>query len=138
MNEQGIRGNVLVVEDDVDCGQMMMRILTAAGYGVRLSTSRELAVHALGRYLYEYIILDLRMPGMSTEEFLNVVRKSSREMHIILTTAENDAPHESLRLGIEKFIGKPFSPEQLVNTIQSLSSGVRKRPPLPPLSTELD
>jgi two-component system OmpR family response regulator len=129
-----IQGNVLVVEDDVDCGQMIVRILSSAGYGVRLVNSRDAAAQALRRYLYEYIILDLRMPGMPTEKFLEIVRSSSREMHIILTTAESDAQRESERLGIPKYIGKPFSPEQLIGTIQSLASGIGKLPPLPPIS----
>ncbi len=132
-----VRGNVLVVEDDQDCGHMIVRILSNAGYGVRWAPTREAAVAALGRYLYDYIILDLRMPGMPTEVFLKIVGASSREINIVLTTAETDAAREAKRLGIANFLGKPFMPEDLLAVLRKLSSGVRKipegfRPPPPP------
>ena len=123
-----VRGNVLVVEDDQDCGQMVVRILSNAGYGVRWAPTREAAVAALNRYLYDYIILDLRMPGMATEQFLKVVAMSSREINIILTTAEVDAAKEAKRLGLTFSLGKPFLPEELLKILRDMSSGIRKIP----------
>lgn len=123
-----VRGNVLVVEDDPDCGHLIVRLLSTAGYGVRWAPSREIAVDALQRYLYEYVILDLRMPGMQTEEFLNRIT-ASRTIHVILMTAAADAQKEAQRLGISTWLGKPFAPEDLVLVMRGLSSGVRKIPP---------
>jgi DNA-binding response OmpR family regulator len=122
-----IRGNVLVVEDDADTGQLILRVLSTAGYGVRLTPSRDQAVTALKRYIYDYIILDLRMAGMSPETFLKIAKLSARDITIVLMTAVEDAECEALRLGIPNWIGKPFEPVALIKCLRLLSSGIRTR-----------
>ena len=125
-----IRGNVLIVEDDRDCGQLISQALTANGYGVRIVKSRDDAVDALGRYLYSYIILDHAMPGMSVETFLEHCRKVTS--NIILVSAVVDPKKEAERLRLKSWLRKPFDTEELLEIMRGLSSGVQKAPE-PPL-----
>jgi len=122
-NTVSVRGNVLVVEDDTDCGSMIVTALSDAGYGVRLCKSRNEAVACLRRYLYEHIILDLRMSGMTVAEFLAAVSLSvAKNAHVILITAESQAAVEAKRYDIKHWLGKPFTPEQLLTLMDGLRS----------------
>jgi DNA-binding response OmpR family regulator len=124
MQLETIRGNALIVEDDPDCGAMILRILSIKGYGVRLVRSRDAALHAMHRYLYDYILLDYAMPGMSVEEFVKHCQCKSE--NIILISAVVDPAIEATRLGLKRWIPKPFDSEQLINAMRDLSSGLRK------------
>src|SRR5260221_2826225 len=115
-----VRGNVLVVEDDPDCGIVIVNILGNEGYGVRLVKSRDAAVTAIRRYLYDYILLDVRMPGMTVSDFLATVSGNARNANIILMTAESDVLREAKKFNINSWIGKPFTPEQLLNLMGTL------------------
>ena len=115
------RGNVLVVEDDNDCGGVIVTTLTDAGYAARLTGNRNEAVTAIRRYLYDYIILDFRMPGMTIDEFLTVVSASAtKNARVILITAETDAAFEARRYNLDHWLGKPFSPQQLLQLLASI------------------
>ena len=120
-----VRGNVLIIEDDSDCGEMCSTILINAGYGVRWVRSRDAALKAMEMYLYQLLLLDYSMPGMGVAEFLNVCR--ARADTIILMSAVVDPFHESQRLGIHYYLRKPFSPEELVAHVRGISSGILKQ-----------
>jgi len=110
-----LRGNVLVVEDDAVCGMFMVNTLMKEGYGTRLVKSRDAAVTAIRRYLYEFIILDDRMPGMPVPEFMQAVSSSAaRNAVVILTTTESDVVDEAKKFNIPTWLGKPFTPERLL------------------------
>lgn len=122
-----VRGNVLVIEDDGDCGIFIVNTLSSEGYGTRLVKSRDAAVVAMRRYLYDYIILDVRMPGMGIADFMKEVSISpARTARVILTTAESQVIEEAKKYNILNCLGKPFTPEQLLTLLASLK--VFKRP----------
>jgi len=115
-----VHGNVLVVEDDPQAGTLIVDILTKAGYGVRLVESRDVAVTAMRRYLYDVAIIDLRMPGMTLEDFQRAI-STERQPASILLTAENVVESEARRYGFKHWIGKPFTPEQLIQLLRDVS-----------------
>lgn len=118
-----IRGNVLVVEDDPDCGASIATVLAEKGYGVRLAKSHNEAVIAMTRYLYDYIILDVQMPGMSIAEFLSVLSAgAANKARIILTSAEKDVCDEARKHNIVHWLAKPFTPEQLLTLLVMIKS----------------
>jgi DNA-binding response OmpR family regulator len=121
-----IRGNALIVEDDPDCGEMMLKALTRAGYGVRWIRSRDDAVVAMNQYLYDYIILDYAMPGMSIEDFVTFCQM--KITNVILVSAVVDPAREAQRLKLSHWIAKPFTPDKLMEVMRGLSSGIRKAP----------
>ena len=96
------------------------------GYGVRLVTSRDDALKAMARYIYEYIILDYAMPGLGVEKFVEECRKITA--NIILVSAVVDPAMEAERLGITSWLRKPYDTDRLMEIMGGLSSGVQKSP----------
>jgi DNA-binding response OmpR family regulator len=120
-----LHGNVLIVEDDEDTAETMMKGLGNAGYGVRKVASRDAALPAMERYIYDYIILDYAMPGMSVEDFLIVCRTNTE--NIILTSAVVDCQKEAVRIGLKRCLQKPFSIDELIDVMRGFSSGLRPK-----------
>ena len=117
-----VRGNVLVVEDDADCGRLLTEFLTFHGYGVRWVQSRDAAVTALRRYLYDHIILDVSMRGMTLEGFFNDVRLDREK--VVLMSAICDPKSVASTLGLTHWLKKPFDPHDLLDIFKSGSTPI--------------
>jgi two-component system response regulator FlrC len=112
--------NVLVVEDDMDCGATLVQVLRMEGYGVRWAPTRDDAVVALKNNLYDHIILDVSMSGMGIDKF---IRNFVEDRHnVILISAVVNPATEANRLGIKHALRKPFDPVELVEMLRGLSS----------------
>jgi DNA-binding response OmpR family regulator len=118
-------GNVLVIEDDEDTGEMIAAILASAGYGVRVAKSRDAAIVAFETYLYEFVVMDYCMPGMAPEEFLSKV--AHRGPYVVLVSALKNAEAEAERLGVDAWLHKPFDPTLLVDVIRTKRSRSARR-----------
>jgi len=118
------KGNVLVIEDDPDTGEMIEKALTDNGYGVRVVRSRDDAVRMLKRYLYNFILLDYWMPGMTAENFIAQVSEGGSRAKVILMTAGGTIRMIASHLEIDDWLGKPFFPEELIEKLDELAGRV--------------
>lgn len=82
-----LKRNILIIEDDQDTAETMAEFLKDEGYGVRYVTSRDDAVLALQRFLYDVVIMDYSMPGLSADRFVALARGRCPRSKFILTTA---------------------------------------------------
>jgi DNA-binding response OmpR family regulator len=115
------KGNVLIIEDDDQTREMLLLTLVQQGYGVRATSNRGDAALLLSKNLYEVVLLDFYMPGMSAQEFVSDTRRISPRTSIILVTAANEVSDCAAKLGLSFFLGKPFTREQLLNKMQAAS-----------------
>jgi DNA-binding response OmpR family regulator len=119
---QGKRlGNVLVVEDDEDTGGVIQEMVARAGYGITVVTNRDDAVIALTKYLYDIVIMDYNMPGLAAEDFLARVKRRHARTRVILMTAAGKAPLLAQELELDRWIGKPFTPDELLGVLRDMS-----------------
>src|SRR5258708_4275322 len=110
-------GNVLVVEDDADCGEMIAEILDHEGFAVHVVQNRDEAASALNHSLYEYIVLDVFMQGMPIEDFLKL--DGAKRPNTIIISAVVDAKATAKKLGASGWLRKPFDHEQLLGAIRA-------------------
>src|SRR5688572_2385178 len=86
---------VLVVEDDQDVCDSVCDTLVDAGYAVARATNGRLALNALEapNELPDLVLLDLMMPVIDGEQFLQEVRKDPRlsALPVVLLTADRQA-----------------------------------------------
>ena len=83
----GTRGNVLVIDDEVDICEGLEMLLTTEGYAVDLAQNGTEGLHRMEDRGYDLVLLDLMMPDMSGMDVLTEVRKRDRETPIFLITA---------------------------------------------------
>ena len=69
--------------------------------------------------IYDLVILDLMLPGMSGESLLNHIRQISDLPVIVLTAKDTlDSKVEVLGAGADDYLCKPFELEELLARIQ--------------------
>jgi DNA-binding NtrC family response regulator len=97
----------------------MAEILSCAGHDVQCCASAVEALRLLDQSLFDVVITDLRMPGMSGLEFIRALEQRRCEAQIVMVTAHGSvaAAVDAMRHGAFDFIEKPFKAEQLEDLV---------------------
>ena len=103
-----------------------MDILRLEGYSVSAVQNGQLAVEHVRNNHVDLMVLDLRMPGMSGIEVVQVVNQISPDTEIILLTAYGtiDTAVDALRLRVHDYLLKPATPSQV---LASVKKGLARR-----------
>ena len=116
--------NVLVVEDDKIMGQMVAEILEDIGFQVTTATTGRIAMEKLAQHPVDFIVLDVLLPEMDGFEVYTELQANSatRDIPVMIITAwSNEANRQrAAELGIQHFLPKPFTEDELVYTILTL------------------
>lgn len=119
----GDKGNILLVEDNVALSGVICFNLTRAGYQVTAVNNGREAIEALERSRYDLVLSDQQMPKMTGIQLCEHIREMPDHVHLpfILLTAkcmEIDVAKLRQRLGMSAALPKPFSPSELLNSIE--------------------
>ncbi|MFI3213515.1 MAG: response regulator transcription factor [Eubacteriales bacterium] len=113
---------ILVVDDESRMRRLVKDFLTRAGYDVveACDGSEALDVFFTDKNI-ELIILDVMMPKMNGWQVCKEIRNYS-SVPIVMLTAKNEERDElqGFNLGVDEYIGKPFSPKILVARIEAI------------------
>jgi two-component system, NtrC family, response regulator AtoC len=101
---------LLVVEDDPSVRRSLAETLAEDGFEVDTADSAEQALGRLGEPPPDIILSDVRMPGMSGLELLELLRERLPSVDVILMTAYEDMPTvaRAMREGAFDFLVKPL------------------------------
>ncbi|OFV93077.1 MAG: DNA-binding response regulator [Acidobacteria bacterium RIFCSPLOWO2_12_FULL_65_11] len=115
---------ILVVEDDPDIADLVVRYLDKAGYSTeRLSSGRD-ALDAVRAKPPDLIVLDLMLPQVDGLEVCRALRAHDKTaaIPIIMLTARADESERivGLEMGADDYLAKPFSPNELVARVRAL------------------
>lgn len=115
---------ILTVDDTKTMREMIRDTLSQNGYEVIEAYDGKDGILKLLNTRVDLIITDLHMPNIDGIEFLRRVRKSFVHKHtpvVMLTTESQKAKVlEAVSLGINGWILKPFTPEQLLEKVQKV------------------
>ncbi len=113
----------LVVEDNEDIARYIGNIIKDSFSVIYARNGREGLVKA-EEYVPDIIITDIMMPEYDGLEMTRDIRKSDLLNHIpiIIVTAKSDEAHkmQGLDCGVDAYLIKPFSPEELKLRIHKL------------------
>ena len=112
--------HILVVEDDPDINNLLFKIVTDAGYDCRQAFSGSEAALLAEQYTYDLILLDLMLPGLTGEEFIERLRQG-KTMPIIVLSAKAGLEDRVnvLKLGADDFIPKPFDNAEVLARVEA-------------------
>ena len=104
--------NILVVDDDVQIGNLLEEVLGREGYAVWRTYSGTEALLLLGAKRPDLILLDLMLPGLSGEGLLPKIEG----IPVIVVSAKADVSDKVslLRGGAADYITKPFDTRELL------------------------
>ena len=121
--------HILVVDDEEAIRSVFQLILTAAGHRVSTARSGEEALRLIDRDVFDLILTDHRMPGMSGARLVERVRAHPQggDVPILLVSgAADDA--ELDRLEVQGRLAKPVDSTTLLELVRALSQGLVTAP----------
>jgi DNA-binding NtrC family response regulator len=117
---EGINARVLVVDDDEQFLDVVSRRLKGRGLRVATVTSGEEALSAIEGKVFDMVVLDLMMPGLSGIETLRYLKEKQPDLQVIMLTGRGDIEVgiEAMKLGAEDLIEKPVDLQVLLERIR--------------------
>ena len=116
------RRRVLIVDDDESIRALLRLTLPTEDYEVTEAVDGEDGLRMLTEADPELILLDWKMPGRHGSLVLDEVKVRRPALPVIVLTSEIQEHHRRLAesLSVDAFLTKPFSPTELLKTIEQL------------------
>lgn len=114
-------GDILVLDDVLDAGLMIKRLLERKGHKVTIFTEEEEALAHLGSQAIDVAILDIRLKKMSGVEVLEEISKISPRTKVIMLTGYPtlETARQARDLGAFDYCIKPIDKEELEEKVAS-------------------
>jgi len=113
---------ILLVEDDAMIGEAACVALKDAAYAVDWVRDGETALHVLDNSEHQAVLLDLGLPGRNGFDVLISLRRSGRNLPVIIITARDgvDDRVRGLDLGADDYLIKPFDLNELLARMRAV------------------
>jgi CheY-like chemotaxis protein len=117
-----MRAEILVVDDDVDCRNLLETALGFEGFGVITARNGAEALAAAREHQPRLILLDLMMPVMDGYQFRAQQQADAEiaDIPVICISGTHQAQRAARRLGAAGCIEKPIALEELIRTMRDL------------------
>ena len=94
--------------------------MEGAGYVCAEARDGNEAITKLGAETYDLVLLDINMPNKSGIDVLKFLQEKTSKSRVIMLTGRVgfSIATESLKLGADEYITKPFSLDYLLGSIQ--------------------
>src|SRR5579862_2032123 len=111
---------ILVVEDDTENRNAIVRVLSGAGYKTLDTDDAEKSLELISNRNIDILITDLRLPNMDGLELLKRAKAVAPQLEVILITGHGtvEMAVEALKEGAYDFIPKPFKKAYLLRTVE--------------------
>jgi DNA-binding response OmpR family regulator len=123
---------ILLVEDEANILEAIGFILSRDGWDVRGHGKGESALAEIERVAPDILVLDIMLPGRSGLDVLRDLRASPalHELPVLLLTAKGQTKdrEQAMALGANAFLTKPFSNDELIETVRRLANGAAAAP----------
>ena len=123
------KARILVVDDDPQIRDMLKCLLGDEGYVVSTVANGNSAMAVLTEQKPDLVLLDISLPDLNGYQVLSLIREQSEVPVIMLTgILEVISVHQSVSLGADDYVRKPFRPRELLARIESKLRRARSEP----------
>lgn len=112
---------VLLIDDDTRLPQLLAEYLEQNGVSLASAPDGPKGLAMLEQGAYDAVLLDVMMPGMDGLEVCKRIRAKSN-LPVIMLTARGDETDRvvGLEIGADDYVGKPFSPRELLARLRAV------------------
>jgi two-component system copper resistance phosphate regulon response regulator CusR len=105
---------ILVLDDEARIRALLARAFEAEGFAVDVVADGEQGLALVGSY--EFVILDLLLPGLDGLEVLRVLHDERPQLPVLILSARSDLATnvQGFELGAVDYLAKPFSLAELL------------------------
>lgn len=115
---------VLVLEDDENLRELLCETLEDEGYVSEGAANGVEAIHKVNSGVYDLLLVDVRMEGMSGLEAFAHIRQQGVELACLVITgyATEEDSIRAIRLGVGDYLRKPFEMKELLLRLARVSA----------------
>ncbi len=114
-------GSVLLVEDEENLASLVRAYLEQEGYPVISVVTGAEALRVIETEPVRLVVLDLNLPDMDGLDVCRQIRARSSVPVVMLTARDDERDRlAGLETGADDYIGKPFSPRELVARMKAV------------------
>jgi len=120
MPEQKLK--ILLAEDDLNLGVLLVDYLEAEGFDVKLCRNGALALKAFGENTFDLCLLDVMMPELDGFSLAKIIKEKNKSIPVLFITARSmkEDKLKGYDLGADDYITKPFDEEELLWKIKAV------------------
>ncbi len=116
---------ILIVEDSPSELELMSHYLKESGFNVIKANDGKEALEKAMEQKFDVVVTDVVMPGMSGFELCRALKRNptTEKVPIVICSSKNQEIDRlwAMRQGADAYITKPYTRDQLVRAIKSLS-----------------
>jgi two-component system, cell cycle sensor histidine kinase and response regulator CckA len=120
-------GTILLVEDEKNMLDLLEKILVRHGYRVLAAADGETAlnIYRRSKEAIDVVLLDIGLPKMAGRDVLLNIKNENPDVKVIIASGylEPQLKSEIDKAGVKYFLSKPYRPDEVVRTLQSLIEG---------------
>ena len=113
---------LLLIDDDARLAGLLGEYLAPQGVALVHAGNGAAGLTAAAAGGVDCVLLDVMMPGMDGLEVLRQLRQRGITVPVLMLTARGDEADRvvGLELGADDYVGKPFSPRELLARIRAV------------------
>ena len=119
-----VNNKILVIDDEPDIVELVTYNLRKEGFDVYSAFDGEEALAKIRKENFDFIILDLMLPGLQGMEICRILRNDpiTKNIPIIVLTAKGEEVDKilGLEMGADDYMTKPFSPRELLARVKTV------------------
>ena len=121
MSNKALISLIGIVDDDESVRESISSLLRSAGYKTAIFESAEAFLNSERLGEPDFLVLDIRMPGLSGLELQSQLQGMKCLTPIIFITAHSDdaVRTKALQQGAVAFLDKPFNDEVLLSALET-------------------
>ena len=112
--------NLLIVDDEEEFLNSITRSLELRDFNVVAVNRGEKAIEAAQNSPFDIALVDLKMPGISGEETLKLLKEQHKWMEVVILTGHGavDSAVECTKSGAYSYLQKPCELDQLLEALK--------------------
>jgi DNA-binding response OmpR family regulator len=116
------RKKILIIDDNEDIIVMLKAILSMKGYEVYLKRDVDDITEYVTKLWPDLIIMDMLLSGIDGCEICNSLKSDTKfdSISVLMISAHPHAREACLKVGADKFLGKPFDLKNFFKVVEEL------------------
>jgi DNA-binding response OmpR family regulator len=116
---------VLLIDDEKELVTTLSERLDLRGIDNDWALSGEAGLELIKRETYDWVVVDLKMPGLSGLETVKAIKQEQPTVHVIILTGHSSSEdlENAMDMGTDRYLVKPVDIEDLLAMMHKPTAG---------------